>query len=139
MDQVLKTLRPRQKARSLVRSMTPVKWSLLLLLWTSGMCAPARLAARAYKRSRAVNAGASAATIGLKSVSGDDLVAQTDWAGNLNIYSVYQPENDVPDQYKALQTIHAALGGDYWSSAFKQTSYAQQLQALEDNLPADSK
>ena len=105
------------------------------------MCAPARLAARAYQRPHdyAVNAGASAATIGLKSVSGDDLVAQTDWAGNLNIYSVYQPENDVPDQYKALQTIYAALGGDYWDPAFKKTSYAQQLQALEDSVPADSK
>ena len=121
--------------------MTPVNWCLLLILWTSGMCAPARLPARAYQRPHdcEISAGASAATIGLKSLSSDDLVAQTDWAGNLNIYSVYQPGNDVPDQYKALQTIYAALGGDYWNSAFKQTSFTQDLQALVNSAPADSK
>lgn len=101
-------------------------------------CAPPRLLVATNDSDHKLNAGASAATIGLQSSSGD-LAAQTDWAGNLNIYSVYQPENDVPNQFAALQTIYAALGGDYWNAAFKQTSDAQQVQALVGNAPADSK
>ena len=72
----------------------------------------------------------AAATIGLNYTSRPGLLAETDWLGNLNIYSVYQPENDLPDQLEALQTIFAALGGDYWNAAYKQKSYAEQMQAL---------
>lgn len=70
------------------------------------------------------------ATIGLNYSSRPGLLAETDWLGNLNIYSVYQPENDLPDQYQALQTLYAALGGDFWDASFKQKSYAEAMQAL---------
>ncbi|KAL3142345.1 hypothetical protein ABBQ38_002682 [Trebouxia sp. C0009 RCD-2024] len=70
------------------------------------------------------------ATIGLNYSSHPGLVAETDWLGNLNIYSVYQPENDLPDQYQALQTLYTALGGDYWAASYKQKDYAEAMQAL---------
>lgn len=68
-----------------------------------------------------------------------DYVAKTDWDGNLDIYSVYQPQNDFPDQYKALQTIYIALGGDRWSAVFKQTSYARAVEALVDSAADNRK
>lgn len=82
--------------------------------------------------------GASAATIGLNFTSRPGLLAETDWLGNLNIYSVYQPEDDLPDQYQALQSLYDALGGDYWSAAYKQKSYAETVQALVPQASADS-
>lgn len=68
-----------------------------------------------------------------------DYVAKTDWDGNLDIYSVYQPQNDFPDQYKALQTIYIALGGDHWSAVFQQTSYARAVEALVDSAADNRK
>lgn len=68
-----------------------------------------------------------------------EYLAKTDWAGNLDIYSVYRPENDFPDQYKALETIYVALGGDHWSAVFKQTSYARTVEALVNGSATDSK
>ena len=70
---------------------------------------------------------------------GTDLAAQTDWDGDLHIYSVYQPANDFPDQYTALKTIYAALGGEYWNAAFKQTSYAKEIEAMVNAAADDSK
>ena len=80
-------------------------------------------------RARAVSADAAAVTIGLQS-SDDTTLATTDLYGDLQINSVYQTENDIPEQYAALQEIYTALGGDYWYPAYKQLTYAEEVAAL---------
>ena len=59
-------------------------------------------------------------------------MASTDLAGDLQINSVYQTENDIPEQYAALQEIYTALGGDYWDPAYKQLTDAEEVAALAD-------
>lgn len=81
--------------------------------------------------------GASAVYVGLPSSSGTSWSAVTDFYGNLNVSSVYQPGNDLPEQYAALKKIYEALGGDYWNAAYKEDN-VEQLQAYEDTLPSDS-
>lgn len=81
-------------------------------------------------RARAVPADAAAATIGLQSSDDTTTLAVTDLYGDLQINSVYQTENDIPEQYAALQEIYTALGGDYWYPAYKQLTYAEEVAAL---------
>ena len=120
--------------------MTAVKWSLAVLLWASGktyLLTPLRPPLRVSCYFDLIT-GASAVSIGLPSSSGTGLSAVTDLYGNLNVYSVYQPENDLPDQYAALEKIYEALGGDYWNAAYKEDNVVQ-LQTYESTLSTSSK
>ncbi len=84
-------------------------------------------------------AGAAAASVGLLSDITGDVLAETDFAGNLNITSVYQTENDLPDQYAALQDIYKAPGGEYWGSGYQQLIYAEEIDTYASSLSTSSK
>ncbi len=84
-------------------------------------------------------AGAAAASVGLiNSVTGN-VEAFSDFEGNLQLNSVYQPENDLPEQRVALQELYAALGGDYWGAAYKQLTAIEEVEAFANASSASSK
>lgn len=83
-------------------------------------------------------AGAASVSIGLPAPDYRSILAETDLDGNLIVNAVYQPQNDIPSQRAALQEIYTSLGGDYWTSAYKQTAPADAITAFESNLPANS-
>ena len=84
-------------------------------------------------------AGAAAVSVGLYNSATDQLEAFTDFAGNLQLNSVYQPENDLPEQRAALQELYAALGGDYWGAAYKQLTSIEEVEAFANASSASSK
>ena len=67
------------------------------------------------------------------------MLAQTDFYGNLRINSVYQTENDIADQYAVLQEVYTALGGEYWSAVYQQTTGLEEVLAYEETLSTTSK
>ncbi len=83
-------------------------------------------------------AGAAAASVGLiNSVTGN-IEAFSDFEGNLQLNSVYRPENDLPEQRVALQELYAALGGDYWGAAYKQLTAIEEVEAFANVSSASS-
>lgn len=57
------------------------------------------------------------------------VVAEADLAGHLNLYSLYQPENDIPEQRAVLDELYHATAGASWLPAVY-----QQAQPLEQVL-----
>jgi hypothetical protein len=83
-------------------------------------------------------AGAAAASVGLINSATGNVEAFTDLMGNLQLNSVYQPENDLPEQRAALQELYTVLGGDYWGAAYKQLSYIEEVEAFANASSASS-
>lgn len=75
-------------------------------------------------------AGAAAVSISLNNSVTGKVEAFTDFAGNLQLNSVYQPENDLTEQRAALEELYAALGGDYWAAAYKQLTEIEEVEAI---------
>ena len=84
-------------------------------------------------------AGAAAASVGLVNSATGNIEAFTDFAGNLQLNSVYQPENDLPEQRAALQELYAALGGNYWGSAYKRLTAIEEVEAFANASSATSR
>ncbi|KAL0023908.1 hypothetical protein WJX79_009620 [Trebouxia sp. C0005] len=74
--------------------------------------------------------GAAAVSISLNNSVTGKVEAFTDFAGNLQLNSVYQPENDLTEQRAALEELYAALGGDYWAAAYKQLTEIEEVEAI---------
>ncbi|KAL0029412.1 hypothetical protein WJX77_005563 [Trebouxia sp. C0004] len=85
-----------------------------------------------------LGSGAAAVSIGLYNSATDKIEAFTDFAGNLQLNSVYLPENDLPEQRAALQELYVALGGDYWSAAYKQLTFVEEVEAIANASSASS-
>ena len=59
-------------------------------------------------------------------------------SGDMSLSSVYQPENDIPEQRAALETLYAATAGSSWSSSYSSTVYLELLAGLAANYsPGD--
>ena len=85
-----------------------------------------------------IPAGASASSFGVANSNGT-LEASADFEGNLQVYSVYQASSDIAEQRAALQEIYTALGGEYWSPAWKQIEGAAWVRAYASSLDPTGK
>lgn len=55
-------------------------------------------------------------------------VAELNWEGQLNLYALYQPENDIPEQRVILEELYHATAGDGWQPlVYHQTEPLQQV------------
>lgn len=76
-------------------------------------------------------------TVGwFSSAVNDTLATLKTLSGNLTVNSVYQLENDIPEQRLALEHIYKETGGPHWSSFYQSTVYLDLLATLEATVPA---
>lgn len=68
-------------------------------------------------------------TVAYISPQTNETVAEADLEGHLYLYSLYQPENDIPAQRAILDELYAATSGGTWNPAVY-----QQTQPLEEVL-----
>ena len=55
-------------------------------------------------------------------------VAELNWEGQLNLYALYQPENDLPAQRLILEELYNTTAGDGWNPAvYHQTEPLQEV------------
>ena len=61
------------------------------------------------------------------------VVAELDTAGHLNFYSLYQPENDIPEQRAVLDELYAATAGENWTPAvYQQAALLDEALAFQE-------
>ena len=71
---------------------------------------------------------ASGQTFAYRSPMTGRTVAELNWEGQLNLYALYQPENDIPEQRVILEELYHATAGDGWQPlVYHQTEPLQQV------------
>ena len=71
-------------------------------------------------------------TLGLVSNQTGDVLATITQGGGLSLFSVYQPENDIPEQRLALEVLYNTTAGQNWTAgAYFSTAFIEFVEEFE--------